>query len=73
MSFVACFVCEIFKTFNQSLIDLYLINHLNVYRANIAHQKKTIYGLFKEFKILPKFNKHGLYMTPIALQIRLSL
>ena len=39
------------KTFNQSLTDLYLINCLTDYRANIAHQKKVLYGLFKEFKI----------------------
>ena len=35
--------------------------------ANIAHQKEAIYGLFKEFKIFTKFNKHGQYSTPVAL------
>ena len=71
--------CEIFKwvfffyksdlneTFNQSLIDLYLINHLTIYRANKAHQKEAIYGLFKEFNFFINLNKYGLYSTLIAL------
>ena len=44
------------KIFNQSLIDLYLINYLTIYRANIAHQKEAIYELLKESKIFTKFN-----------------
>ena len=30
------------------MTDLYLINHLNIYRANIAYQKEAIHGLLKE-------------------------
>ena len=33
------------------------------------HQKKAIYGLFKEFNIITKCNKNGLYSTPIVLYI----
>ena len=38
-----------------------------IYRANIAHPKVVTYGLFQEFEIFTKFNKYGLYSTPIAL------
>ena len=55
------------KTFNQLLTDLYLINHLTIYRANIAHQKEATYELLKESKICIKFSNYGLYSTPIAL------
>ena len=55
------------KCFNQSLTDLYLINHLTIYRANIAHQKENTYELLKESKIFIKFSNYGLYNIPIAL------
>ena len=45
---------------NQSLTDLYLINHLTNYRANIVHQKEAIYELFKELKIV-----YVAYIVPI--------
>ena len=55
------------KLFNQSLTEVYLINHLTIYRANIVHQKEAIYELLKESKVFIKFSNYGLYSTPIAL------
>ena len=61
------------ETCNQSLTDLYLINHLTIYRTNIAHQKEAIYELLKESKIFTKFNIYGLYRIPIVLHSCRSL
>ena len=55
------------ETFNQLLTDLYLINYLTIYRANIVHQKEAIYELLKESKIFTKFNIYDLYNTSIVL------
>ena len=54
-----CFVCffhksDINKNLNQLLTDSYVINHLTIYRAYIAHQKEPVYGLSKESKIFTK-------------------
>ena len=59
--------------FNQFLTDLYLLNHLTIYRANIAPQKEAIYELLKESKILIKSSNSGLYSTPIVIQYSLVL
>ena len=52
---------------NHSLTDLYLINCLIVYRANIVHQKEAIYRLLNESKIFIKFCIYNLHSTPIVL------
>ena len=59
--------------FNQSLTDLYLINHLTIYRANIVHQKEAIYELLKESKIFINFNNYGLYSTHSTIQYNIVL
>ena len=61
------------KSFDQSLTDLFLIDHLINYRANRAHENKDIYGLFKEFKILTKLSKYCLYSTCISLYIHFNI
>ena len=58
---------EVNETFNQSLTDFYSINHLTIYRANIAHQNEAMYELSKKSKFFINLNKYGLYNTPIAL------
>ena len=50
----------------NSLTELYLINCLTIYGANITYQKEAIYEL-KESKIFTKFNIYGLCSTPIVL------
>ena len=52
---------ELNETSNQSLTDLYLINHLTIYKTNTVHQKEAIYELLKEPKILIKFSNFGLW------------
>ena len=55
------------------MTDLYLINHLTIYRANIVHQKEVIYELLKESKIFIEFNIYDLYSTPVVLYSSRSL
>ena len=59
--------CHLNETFDQSLADLYLINHLTNYRANRVHKNEATYELFKEFKNFHKFNIYDLYSTHITL------
>ena len=49
--------------FNQLLIDLYLINDLTIYRANIVYEKEAIYELLKVSKIFVKFSNYGLTVS----------
>ena len=54
------------ETFNESLTDFNSMNCLTILQVYIAHQMKPIYRLSNKSKIFTKFNKHGLYSTPIA-------